>query len=222
VWLSVDPILKHHESPYSFTSNNPIMLVDPDGRDTTNAFDQDKNLKKTFDYVFSEVSSKTNKYDKRIKRLESKAMDEEGNMDYSKLSKSQLGRLEKNVGKWKKWNDIKSDFDAAIESDIQVTFNSYFSTNNAGETGWSNGGVLSQLEIRPNQFEEMANLIHEMSHVGELISARGPLNGSLRSENIAYKKQGTFMPSMIKQFIKENNGDGSLHKAVKNAYPQYR
>ncbi|MFT4851469.1 MAG: RHS repeat-associated protein, partial [Sediminicola sp.] len=42
VWLSVDPILKHQESPYSFTSNNPIMLIDPDGRDTTFATQQAK------------------------------------------------------------------------------------------------------------------------------------------------------------------------------------
>jgi RHS repeat-associated protein len=42
VWLSVDPILKHHESPYSFTSNNPIMLIDPDGRDTI-LYDQKGN-----------------------------------------------------------------------------------------------------------------------------------------------------------------------------------
>jgi RHS repeat-associated protein len=42
VWLSVDPILKHHETPYCFTSNNPIMLIDPDGRDTTVA---DKGLR---------------------------------------------------------------------------------------------------------------------------------------------------------------------------------
>lgn len=34
IWLSVDPILKHHESPYSFMSGNPIMIMDPDGRDT--------------------------------------------------------------------------------------------------------------------------------------------------------------------------------------------
>jgi RHS repeat-associated protein len=33
-WLSLHPILKHHESPFSCFSNNPITNIDPDGMDT--------------------------------------------------------------------------------------------------------------------------------------------------------------------------------------------
>lgn len=32
---SVDPVVKHHESPYAAFGNNPIGFVDVDGRDTT-------------------------------------------------------------------------------------------------------------------------------------------------------------------------------------------
>jgi len=33
-WLSVDPVVKHHESPYAAYSNNPILFIDPNGADT--------------------------------------------------------------------------------------------------------------------------------------------------------------------------------------------
>ena len=34
VWMSVDPLAHKTLEPYVFTGNNPIMLVDPDGRNT--------------------------------------------------------------------------------------------------------------------------------------------------------------------------------------------
>ena len=34
IWLSVDPIIKPNESPFSYCSGNPIMFVDPNGMDT--------------------------------------------------------------------------------------------------------------------------------------------------------------------------------------------
>lgn len=33
---NIDPIVKHHESPYAAFANNPILFVDPDGADTLN------------------------------------------------------------------------------------------------------------------------------------------------------------------------------------------
>ena len=34
IWLSVDPLAEKfpHQSPYVFTDNNPINLIDPDGK----------------------------------------------------------------------------------------------------------------------------------------------------------------------------------------------
>jgi RHS repeat-associated protein len=34
-WLSLDPIVKEHESPYACFANNPIWFKDPNGADTT-------------------------------------------------------------------------------------------------------------------------------------------------------------------------------------------
>jgi hypothetical protein len=33
-WLSVDPMIKAYESPYSSFANNPVVFIDPDGQDT--------------------------------------------------------------------------------------------------------------------------------------------------------------------------------------------
>jgi RHS repeat-associated protein len=34
-WLSLDPLIKNHESPYAAFANNPIWFTDPNGADTT-------------------------------------------------------------------------------------------------------------------------------------------------------------------------------------------
>lgn len=33
-WLTIDPVVKEHESPYASFSNNPIWFIDPNGADT--------------------------------------------------------------------------------------------------------------------------------------------------------------------------------------------
>ena len=221
VWLSVDPIIKAHESPFIFTSNNPLMLIDPDGRDTTGAFDANKGLKKIFDYTYNYVSGRANKYNRQIKKIEDKARGKDGSVDYSKLSDRQLSRLERKVAKWKKWNDIKADFDEAINSETQVTFYTFISQRNAGETSWEYGGVRAMLEWKDTDAENIANLIHEMSHVGELLMNGGPMKGSIGSEMTAYRKMQTYYPQYVESFINDYNGQGSLLNAVYNAYPGY-
>lgn len=34
-WLSPDPVIKHHESPYAWNTNNPILYIDEFGADST-------------------------------------------------------------------------------------------------------------------------------------------------------------------------------------------
>ena len=43
-WLSVDPVVKEHRSPYDVLSNNPIIMVDPNGDDDYKV-DRKGNLK---------------------------------------------------------------------------------------------------------------------------------------------------------------------------------
>lgn len=42
---NIDPVVKHHESPYSTFGNNPIWFVDPNGADTLSANVMEKKLK---------------------------------------------------------------------------------------------------------------------------------------------------------------------------------
>ena len=54
IFLNVDPLAEKTMTPYAYTNNNPIMLVDPDGREATDDYRLDKNgtislIKKTND-----------------------------------------------------------------------------------------------------------------------------------------------------------------------------
>ena len=50
VWLSVDPLAHKYPSlsPYTFVANNPIMLVDPDGRQIDPAGSEEKGFLRTW------------------------------------------------------------------------------------------------------------------------------------------------------------------------------
>lgn len=39
-WLSLDPVVKHHESPYASFANNPIWFIDPNGADSVKINDK--------------------------------------------------------------------------------------------------------------------------------------------------------------------------------------
>ena len=45
IWLSVDPLSDKYPSlsPYAYCANNPVMLIDPDGREIVNAYEKTKN-----------------------------------------------------------------------------------------------------------------------------------------------------------------------------------
>ncbi len=62
VWLSVDPLAHKYPSlsPYVFTGNNPIMLVDPDGRDIWTYEDGNFTLTKNNDNFIVFVDSDGN------------------------------------------------------------------------------------------------------------------------------------------------------------------
>ncbi|GEM_PF-6899623 len=55
-WLSVDPLWINHpdKTPYNYCLNNPVKMVDPDGRDGYEITFIDKNKKETVSYIWYE------------------------------------------------------------------------------------------------------------------------------------------------------------------------
>ena len=68
VWLSVDPMSDKYPSlsPYCYSADNPVVLVDPNGENFTNFVDEDGNLIKHIDdgsnAVFRQTGSGTGKH----------------------------------------------------------------------------------------------------------------------------------------------------------------
>ena len=67
-WLSVDPMSDKYPSlsPYCYSADNPVVLVDPNGENFTNFVDEDGNLIKHIDdgsnAVFRQTGSGTGKH----------------------------------------------------------------------------------------------------------------------------------------------------------------
>jgi len=57
IWLSVDPLSDKYPSlsPYAYCANNPIKLIDPNGRDITMSFSVNENGNKVIDINFTGV-----------------------------------------------------------------------------------------------------------------------------------------------------------------------
>ena len=58
LWLNVDPLAEKTMTPYAYTNNNPIMLVDPDGRESTDWYQN----KKTGDIEWKDTNKELKGY----------------------------------------------------------------------------------------------------------------------------------------------------------------
>ena len=58
LWLNVDPLAEKTMTPYAYTNNNPIMLVDPDGRESTDWYQN----RKTGDIEWKDTSKQLKGY----------------------------------------------------------------------------------------------------------------------------------------------------------------
>jgi len=71
-WLSTDPLAEKYQgfSPYNYTLNNPVMLVDPDGRRIVIA-GTSKFQKKVWEYLFSLAMNSETGYEQLHNAIES-------------------------------------------------------------------------------------------------------------------------------------------------------
>ena len=104
MWLSVDPMSDKYPSmsPYNYCANNPVILVDPDGREWLNTFDElfSKLLIEKADLQIMRLEKWTKRYDKKIKKLKEKNADPkeiEKYENYKKEVETDIGLLKEGI-----------------------------------------------------------------------------------------------------------------------------
>jgi RHS repeat-associated protein len=211
VWLSVDPILKHQESPYSFTSNNPIMLIDPDGRDTTFATQQAKDR---FDAAYRRTNEMVGELEKDMDKYEAKRQNGD-------LSDKKLEKYADKAEEYRGWKDIQEEFNSIIDENspvVKYEINDAETEDNAGLTTPNNDGksawTVYLKEGHPNSEYNESVIVHENYHVNKRFQG----SEQSRSEELgAFIRQRTYSPGFIKDFIITYKGS-NLWDAVIRAY----
>ena len=110
-WLSIDPLAERYPgfSPYNYTANNPVMLVDPDGRKFTN------NAWKWVNKLINYMDNKLNWYNKRIARIYSKL--QRGKIDHDKAIKKIRNLVSNKMALSKKFDAIRQEISELADSD---------------------------------------------------------------------------------------------------------
>lgn len=153
MWLSVDPITKAHESPYSAFSGNPVMFIDPDGRDTTHA---DNATRLEVNRTYKAIDNGISKSERIVDRLDKKA-------DRKGLNTNQQARYQRASERICELTELKDCFDKMInDENVTYHFISDNSINRAGGTTTYND-ELERVEIDYTR-GHLGTLVHEARH----------------------------------------------------------
>ncbi len=151
VWLSVDPMSDKYPSlsPYCYTANNPVVLVDPNGMEFDEA--TDKYVQK----LENEISMRLKVYNDRMEKLD--------------ISSKKYGEYQKQVNEYNKIlgeiSELRNDKDNIYTMNFGVNINSdgefkYAGQNESGQNVF-NINIKQSSEILAWTFDEMA---HELKH----------------------------------------------------------
>ena len=146
IWLSVDPMSDKYPSlsPYCYTANNPVVLVDPNGMEFDEA--TDKYVQK----LENEISMRLKVYNDRMGKLD-------------KSSKS-YGKYQEQVNEYNKIlgeiSELRNDKDNMYTMNFGVNINSdgefiYAGQNESGQNVF-NINIKQSSEILRWTFDEMA------------------------------------------------------------------
>jgi len=150
-WLSVDPMSDKYPSlsPYCYSADNPVVLVDPNGMEFDEA--TDKYVQK----LENEISMRLKVYNDRMEKLD--------------ISSKKYGEYQKQVNEYNKIlgeiSELRNDKDNIYTMNFGVNINSdgefkYAGQNESGQNVF-NINIKQSSEILAWTFDEMA---HELKH----------------------------------------------------------
>ncbi|MFV0305101.1 MAG: RHS repeat-associated core domain-containing protein [Moheibacter sp.] len=185
-WLSVDPLAEKYPSisPYAFVANNPIIFVDPDGRQI------EPGSQKEWDKQKNAVISERDRLQGKIDGLNTKAS-EKG------WSAEKLSRKMGNMG------DRVSNLNGTLTT--LGTLESSDQVYQLDKISGAVGGIT--LDTKSNNivisFNSTSNFVHETTHAGQFETGDLAFNTTtglslaqdLNDEVSAYKAQYSFDPS---------------------------
>jgi len=182
IWLSVDPMSDKYPSmsPYNYCANNPVMLVDPDGREFAN--DEDK-------YV---VTTMHQQYDDKIKRYEYE-------LTFT-TNEERKTQLTENIQEMK---NAKTELTDMENSKQMYTFNFTNDNDGEGKTTYNNANKTVVMSV--DNVLSFDIISHELKHGSQF--ERGQLsfksNGTagklydMNDEYDAYDRQAAFRDNTI-------------------------
>jgi RHS repeat-associated protein len=152
-WLSPDPLSEKYSSlsPYNFVANNPVLLVDPDGREIWISYGDNQRVKYDNGKLYNEDGSKYKGKDAFV----STTMKTLSAMGSTKNGKTVLGELSKSENSFNFTNTYMKD---SKGNDVKGTLALSENKNGGGEIHAA--GLMEDT----NFAEKIENTAHELYH----------------------------------------------------------
>ncbi len=190
IWLSVDPMSDKYPSmsPYNYCANNPVILVDPDGREFVTERD-----KKIVHELKNGIS-----FDKAMLQIQ---------IDEFKNANNGAENQEMNT-KMTELNDIEREIGILEQSSQGYTFKNSpndLSPNSFGETSYNIN--TCEIEINLKNINDEATMVHELKHCFQYenkqlsfseITGKAGILYDLTDEREAFRREsffGGYMPT---------------------------
>ena len=180
-WLSPDPLAAKYpfSSPYVFTNNNPILLIDRDGREIFIYYTDDNGKTQAFQYKPGIKPVNNEFVQKNVAALND--INEVGKEDFSKITPNQIITQLSSTKSVNVYINGKAGVGDGISTsgtnkDITVTWNADLGTNLVDNSGKPTGGRQSPMTI----------LAHEFGHVWNIASDIADYNLQTKPNNTEY------------------------------------
>ncbi len=189
LWYGVDPVAEKYPnfSPYCYTMNNPVMLIDPDGMEI------DEGSKKEWERQKGYVTKQRDKLQSKSDGLVAKAEKKGWNSE-------QLAKKQGNLGERISSLNISLETMGTLEASDQVySLSQVASGELGGLTLDTKNNVISI------NYGSTSNFVHEMTHAGQFETGDMAFNSKtgltlgqdIYDEVAAYKAQFAYSPSSV-------------------------